>query len=331
MDVQPYSFLASLPALLGFCGFIVYQFLGSRGKGEPITQKIVEKLRREAPGAVAPDKRLAPAQVERLLHGNQKLQKLVGEQDFLLLQQALKQQFVITIVVYLLAVSLCILSVILFVRQSQESKALHMENVSLSDTSTAAGQHLVDLDALQGQWHASGEPEDVQAYVENVQTGARSEALSVPSSQGSVSFETASYRPVLTDRTRGGKNRIRLVLQSRKATFKSDVKDLEVGITVLTLLDGDARLTVAAMIDNSRIAFYDFRAKIMVPGRNLATAPLSVGEQILYQAHPLTVRRPAQYDWDEAKGVYFGPDDAALVRFQFLIDHSVTALASHSH
>jgi hypothetical protein len=46
--VQPYSFLASLPALLGFCGFIVYQLLGSRAKGEPITQKIVEKLRRDA-------------------------------------------------------------------------------------------------------------------------------------------------------------------------------------------------------------------------------------------------------------------------------------------
>jgi hypothetical protein len=322
--VQPYSFLASLPALLGFCGFIVYQLLGSRAKGEPITQKIIEKLRREAPGTVSPDKRLRPAQVERLLGGNQELQKLVGEQDFLLLQQALKQQFVITIVVYALAVSLCGLSAYLFVRQAQEGKALHIESLSMSDTDPAAGQHLVDLDPLQGQWHANGEAEDIQAYLENMQTGARSDVIAVPSAQGSVRFEPASYRPLLVERNHGGKNRLRLVLQARQAAFKSDVKDLEVGITVLTLLDGDARLTVAAMIDNSRIPFYDFRAKIVVPGRKLATTPLSVGEQIAYQSPPLTVRRPAQYDWDDAKGVYFGPDDAALIRFQFLIDHSIT-------
>ena len=167
--------------------------------------------------------------------------------------------------------------------------------------------------------------------MENIQTGARSDVVAVPSAQGSVRFEKDSYRSVLTERNCGGKNRVRLVLQARQAVFKSEVKDLEVGITVLTLLDGDAHLTVAAMIDTSRIPFYDFRAKIIVPGRNLATPPLSVGEQILYQSRPLTVRRPAQYDWDEAKGVYFGPDDAALVRFQFLIDHSVTGSASHSH
>src|SRR5439155_7274324 len=96
--------------------------------------------------------------------------------------------------------------------------------------------------------------------------------------QGSVAFDADTYRPVLTERSRGGKKRVRLVLQSRKAAFKSDVKDLEVGITVLTVLDGDANLTLAATIDNSRIPFYDFEAKIVVPGRKLATTSLSVGD-----------------------------------------------------
>lgn len=323
--MQPYTFLASLPALLGFCAFIVYQFLGSRAKGEPITQKIIEKLRREAPGAVAPDKRLAPAQVERLLQRNQNLQAVVGKQDFLLLQQALKQQFVITIVVYALAVLLCGVSAFLFVRQAQENKTLHIDSIAMADTDGHAGQHLVD--PLQGLWHASGDPEAIKAYMENIQTGVRSDALSMPSAQGSVTFDRASYRSLLAERGCGAKNRVRLVLQSRKAAFNSEVKDLEVGITVLTVLDGDAHLTVAAMIDSSRIPFYDFEAKIVVPARTPSGSPLSVGQRIPYQFHPLTVRKPGQYDWDEARGVYFGPDDAALVRFQFLIDHAVTAPA----
>ena len=87
--MQPNSFLASLPALLGFAGYRYISFSAA----VPRASRLLRKLPRDCGGrrlaAVAPDKRLAPAQVERLLHGNQELQKLVGEQDFLLLQQAL--------------------------------------------------------------------------------------------------------------------------------------------------------------------------------------------------------------------------------------------------
>ena len=319
--MQPYTFLASLPALLGFCGFIVYQILGSHGRGEPITQKIIDKLRREAPGAVKPDQRLAPAQVERLLKGNQRLQSVVGEQDFLLLQQALKQQFVISIVVYALMVLLCGFSAYLFVRQAQESKVLRIDGLALADEQVNAGQHLVDLDPIKALWRASGEQEDVQAYVENVQTGKRSDSLTAPSAQGAITFDPDSYRPVLAERSRGGKNRIRLVLQAKKASFKSDVKDLEVGVTILTVLDDQARLDVAAMIDNSRISFYDFEAKIVVPPRAAAHPYFTVGPKIPYQFRTVKVKKAGDFDWPQAKGAYFGPDDPALVRFQFLIAH----------
>ena len=76
--------------------------------------------------------------------------------------------------------------------------------------------------------------------------------------------------------------------------FMNGVSIREVGITVLTVLDGYGCPTVAAMIDDSRIPFYDFQAKIVVPGRSLSTTPLSVGHQINHQPRPSTVRRPAQ-------------------------------------
>jgi hypothetical protein len=214
-----------------------------------------------------------------------------------------------------LAILLCGFSAYLFVRQAQESKILRIDAVSISDANSQAAQLLVDLDPLTSLWQANGTAEDLQAYLENVQTGARSESMAVPSAQGSVTFDSDSYRQILGIRNRGGKNRVRLVLQAKSAAFKSQVKDLEVGITVLTILDGDAHLTVAAMIDNSRVPFYDFEAKIIVPSRSASTPPLSVGERIAYQFQPLSVREPRRYDWDQAKGAYFGPDNPALVRF----------------
>ncbi|GFD71367.1 hypothetical protein KUL113_07870 [Tenacibaculum sp. KUL113] len=44
-----YSFLASLPALLGILGFVIYQVTQSQGKGDAVTSKIVEKLRIDQP------------------------------------------------------------------------------------------------------------------------------------------------------------------------------------------------------------------------------------------------------------------------------------------
>jgi hypothetical protein len=95
--MSPYSFLAALPALLGLAGFVLYQSLGAHRYGREITQRIVDKLRRESPAAGAFDERLKASQVERLLRGNQKMQRVVGQQDFQLLQQALRQQFVISL------------------------------------------------------------------------------------------------------------------------------------------------------------------------------------------------------------------------------------------
>lgn len=44
-----YEFLASLPAILGILGFVVFQLIQNHGKGDPATLKIVEKLRLEIP------------------------------------------------------------------------------------------------------------------------------------------------------------------------------------------------------------------------------------------------------------------------------------------
>jgi hypothetical protein len=113
--VQLYTFLSALPALLGLAGFVLYQVLGANKSGDEITRRIVEKLR-SAAAPDLPDQRLTPKQVERLLEQQQRLRKLVGEHDFRLLKQALTQQFVLTILVHVLALGFCGWSVYLFVQ-----------------------------------------------------------------------------------------------------------------------------------------------------------------------------------------------------------------------
>lgn len=114
--MEPYSFLSALPALLGLAGFVLYQLLGANRAGDEISRRILDKLRKSVPEA-AVDRRLTPKQVVRLLQQQTRARELVGEHDFRLLKQALTQQFVINILVYVLTVGFCAWSVHLFVQQ----------------------------------------------------------------------------------------------------------------------------------------------------------------------------------------------------------------------
>jgi hypothetical protein len=321
--LTPYSFLAALPALLGFAGFVLYQLLGTNRSGDEITHRIVDKLRQNAPSKVEPDSRLTGSQLERLLAGDQGLQRLIGKQDFELLRQALRQQFIISLTVYSLATLFCALSVVLFVRQAQAKQKLQVDGWSVTSTDRNSSGIPVDLDPLRVSWRSSGEPEDTKLYLENVQTSSRTPAQIVPSSAHSVEFLPETYRDILTTRTRGQANRIRAVMQAKNASFVSDPVELQVGFTVLTVIDSTSRLTVAAMIDNQRIPDYAFQAKIVVPAETATGNPLSIGPSIPYRFPVQEIQHARRYDWSNAKGVYFGPDDARLVRFQFLVDDSL--------
>jgi hypothetical protein len=321
--LTPYSFLAALPAILGFAGFVVYQFLGTNRSGDEITRRIVDKLRQNAPSKIEHDDRLTGSQLERLLAADQGLQRLIGKQDFELLRQALHQQLIISLTVYSLAILFCALSVVLFVRQAQAKQKLEVSHWSVASTDGNSGGVPVDLDPLLVSWRSSGEPEDTQVYLENIQTSFRTAAQIVPSSANSIRFLPDAYRNILKTRTRGQANRIRAVMQAKNAAFVSDPVDLQVGLTVLAVVDSTSRLTVAAMIDNQRIPDYDFEAKIVIPLETATGVPLSIGPNISYRFLPQTIEHSRQYDWTHARGVYFGPDDARVVRFQFLVDDSL--------
>jgi len=114
--VQQYTFLSALPALLALAGFVLYSILGANKSGDEVSRRIIDKLRTAAPNELPPDQRLSPKQVEGLLENRQRLKEVVGEHDFHLLKQALSQQFVITILVYVLGLSFCAWSVYLFVQ-----------------------------------------------------------------------------------------------------------------------------------------------------------------------------------------------------------------------
>src|SRR5205823_6443217 len=121
--------LAALPAILGILGFVVYLLLRSSGRGDPETLRIVEKLRTDHPERFATQGKLTSTQLYGLLQTDQTLQREVGKQDFLLLGQALRQQFVKSLVVYIICALLFLAGVALFVYQVNRPSPTSLSNL----------------------------------------------------------------------------------------------------------------------------------------------------------------------------------------------------------
>jgi hypothetical protein len=310
MDVN--SFLAGLPALLGFTGFVIYQVLQRSGSANPIVTDIVGKLRKEAPERF-PDQRLRAAQVERLLAKDSRLRQAITDQDFVLLKKVLNQQFWTGVFVYIICAGLFIFGVIAYLREVGRTKVRDI-------TIDSQNGEPVDLDPLIVRWKSEGEAQLLTVYLENIQTGQRSKAYHVHSADRSVTFCRTDYAQILAVRSHGGHNRVRVVLESPSQTYPSGEFGLLVGV-VLLLVATPEKITLAATVDNTLIQGYQYEAKILLH-RKSSGELVSLGGEITAK-QDFNVKNPASIDWALTKIVYLGPDDQKIVRPSFIIDHSL--------
>ena len=315
------AFLSSLPAIVGILGFVVYQFLKSNSQGDQITKKIVEKIRSQSPEIASDIQGLSPAQLDKKLELDHDINRLVGKQDYQLLKQALRQQFLTTLTVFMICGTLFIVGVSLFAYTSARPEPLKINQLHLESVDPDAKGLAVDLDDLSVSWTRAGKDEDVGFQLQNPQTGRTSDLLRTSSREGRIVFPRKSYEQILDDRELRESNRVRIVCQTSKTTFVSDEFQLKVGIQVLTFYD-PARQTLetTALIDNSSIPNYIFDAKIVVWRRHPKVQLVSFGGTMKNPKTVFVIADPHSYDWDTLKLAYFSPDDPRIVRTMYMID-----------
>jgi|SRR5208282_1264529 len=238
--------------------------------------------------------------------------------DLRLLEQALKQQFIQNLVVYGLCAVIFCFGVILFFLQAWRPQPLGVNEIRAESTNPIANGKAIDLDDLKVSWKASGEPDDLKVYLENVQTGRQSNILNSSSTDQSIVFNRESYQEVLNERRAGGRNRLRVICQGRKSLFKSDAFDLMVGVTILGFYDPDHRaIRLSAMIDQSLVQDFVFDAKALVWTRDSPPELLSFGG-VIHGMQDFVVDDPEKIKWDTLKIIYLGPEDPSIIRTQIL-------------
>lgn len=314
------QFLAALPAALGIAGFVIYYFLLRTRQGDRVTLDIVAKLRKTAPDALPADTRLDSVTLARLIENDAAFRSKVSEQDFQLLRDALRQQFVGSLFVYSICGIIFFAGIAIYAYVSTRPTPLSIASVAAQSVDPKASGLPVDLDTLRVNWTASGQQEDMTVTIEEMSTHARTGSKSVRSSEGRIDFTPQELRPVLKVRDYKGKNRLRAVFQTSNASFTSPEFEMAVGVTILAVHIEPLRIKIAGMIDNRAIDGYDFEAKLLIwaQAQGKAPAPITYGGNIHSVSADIPLDPALTYDWATAKLTYFGPDDLRTVRTDLL-------------
>jgi hypothetical protein len=306
-----YEFLATLPAILGIVGFIVYKLLEANRQGSQLSKDIVTKLRLEQPERFKEHAQLNSEDLVKLLEQDNDLRSKVSNQDFQLLRQSLTHAHTQAVVVYVICAILFLVGAALYTYRLVQPEPLKIDNITVSSTHEKSEGIPVDTDPLEVRWESSGQEKELRVSLANVNSGERGREIQALSTDGRAIFAAEDYSSILVNRNFPGINRIRVILQADDEVYRSNPLDLHVGLMIMAVNFGK-RLKIAATIDRSLYQSYDFEA-LLVAWSHDGNDTLSLGGVIDGQKNwPLS--NSDAYNWQTAKIVYLGPDDPRYVR-----------------
>jgi len=314
------SFLSGLPALLGIAGFFAYLWVGQSKIGGEILKDIVGKLRTNPNLDLRAYGDLSPAKLGRIVESDTRVRDAVNDQDQKLLRLLIVFQHSLTAVVLLVSAALVGLSVWLFTRPQPLSLVVKAPAAINKD----AEGLLVDLDPVEVSWQSQGEPEQVTAFLENVDTGAQTEKKTIAADVREVTFSPTQVHAVASDRKYRHKNRIRSVVEWPKGKSTSQPVDLLVGVDVELALYGklisasrkqNVIHTMVATIDDSTANLpADYCFTVDLVGRS-QTSPVVIPLKSCNADTEVSIPGLNALDWRRYPSlVYNSPDDNRIVR-----------------
>lgn len=313
--MTPYAFLAAIPALLAISGFVIFHLIGAHRQSNQIVQSIVGKLRQTSPDQASALEGLTARQVSTKLRLDDHFRSLVSNQDFELLQTVTRHEFIKSLVVYGLIALLFLISIVAFVYLQTRPERIQLGLWSLESDHPDANGLAVDLDPLVLRWQAKGPQEEMDVFLENVQTRRRTESVRTTTTEQRAVFSREACRVLLDNRSVHGRNRVKAVARLKNTSFESQELPLMVGIKVMALADQErSQVILFAGIDNSRIDGYSFEAKVLAYRRPATDGPQTWGGEVRNGRENFPIENFATVRWDTAKVIYFGPDDRRLIR-----------------
>lgn len=241
--------LGILLAVLALVAWLVHRLLLHQAQGSAITAAIVTKLRQQAAQMDKVYAKMSARELACQLQRDHDLRSRISDQDFELLRSALSQQFRLAIGVY--AGATLLVGIGIFTLIQLQPRPPRISRWQLQSARPDAESRAVDTDDLVLSWKSECCANDMELWLENVQTGRAIPIQRTSSAQQQLRLPQGSYRELLASRELHGVNRVRAVAKTAGGATISPEWDLYVGITVLIFTDSPDYVHVSALIDKS--------------------------------------------------------------------------------
>ncbi|QJB29893.1 hypothetical protein HF329_00650 [Chitinophaga oryzae] len=181
------KFLALLPAILSFVGFIVYLIWRNNQAPSPILSEIINIVRSNSGGLPILDKRLTAKQTFDLINQHQELREKLTANDYFLLQKIVKSDETRMIIFAIICLIITAFSIFGYYKINQEDRRLVISDVKIKGYFTDKIYPLpTTKDDFYLNWIYKGEDEDVNVSVTVIESGKRSKNIVCRAKDGSL-------------------------------------------------------------------------------------------------------------------------------------------------
>jgi hypothetical protein len=188
--------LGVLLVVLVLVAWLVHRLLQHHAQGSAITAAIIAKLRQQAVPMGEAYANMSSRELARQLQRDHALRSRITDQDFELLRNALREQFWLSVGVYVGATSL--VGIGIFTLFELQPRPPRISDWQLQSATPEAEGKAVDTDDLILSWKSVGCADEIELWLENVQTGSATPIQHTSSAQQQLRLRQGSYRELLS-------------------------------------------------------------------------------------------------------------------------------------
>lgn len=314
-----YKYLALLPAVMSFVGFVLYLFLKNKNEASPVVVSIVETIRSKSADLPELDKRLEPKEVFKLINKHPELREKLSQNDYDLLLYSVKSEYQKNYLYGFITIILVGISIFAYYKIEQYQNRLSFSDLSVFGSHNSKQYDLpTTKDDIVVKWNYEGQDEEVVMSVTSIDNNKTKSDFKFRASDKKFTINNKILEDLWACPELGDTFQLRFTIQTAQDTYSFGPFVVSTALNVLYYLDSSAnKLEVFSQTMNCGMYPADYELRTTVWGRDgarIESLNLNVEDGKAEGIYP------ADFIMNEAtfKIFYVGKLPNSIVRFQEL-------------
>lgn len=313
-----YDFLALLPAVLSFVGFVLY-LIWKNKKESPVVISIVDAIRSKSQDLPELDKRLSAKKIFQLINSHPELREKLSQNDYNLLQYAIRSENRKDYLYGMLTILMVAISIFAYTKIEERQNRLRFSDVELKGQYNS---NVYDIsttrDDLFISWNYEGTSEPVRVKIKCINNGKSLEAIEIMPDDDFLIVSNESLLQLWGCPGIDDKFHIRISFQTSADTYVFGPLGIATALTVLYYFNqAEKELEIMTQTLNCGLLPVDYNLKAVAWSKSAARIE---SRDIEVRNGKASVQFPDDFDIDKKtlKIMLTGDYPDSIVRFKEL-------------